>query len=308
MNIDSAIESFFAWLPKNCAAPVINDNAHPIFYLGADTDRLSAIESIEDEVFEGLRYGIPFPFRCQFLFTELDSHNPSAVQAEFGVSFDVATEILAEGGSPEWGVTFAFKKHEDRKYEIVVLEFIYGPKIGWTHVYAGGGELKPNDARFMFSEYLDWESDYGAMQEAKKRAEIVKHTAYSLALIAHPANYIVRETPLLTPKEQRRVAAGKRFPGAKLPRYVIVDHDVLASRMKPQGTHAAPVPHQRRGHWRRLAERCKLARARGVDRTWVRDCKIGETDFVAHKRRYQVLTDFHERYNRPAGGPNPESV
>lgn len=120
-----------------------------------------------------------------------------------------------------------------------------------------------------------------------------KLLTYQCLLISHPDNYIVKESPQLTRGEARRVERGKRFPGAKRPRYIIVDHEVLVGLRTPEGTHASPVPHQRRGHWMRLSDRCRNAKERGQDRVWVRDTYVGETDFVANGRRYQVLLDFH---------------
>lgn len=122
-----------------------------------------------------------------------------------------------------------------------------------------------------------------------------KKTNQLAVLISHPANYIVKETPLLTPHEERRVAKGKTFPDAKRPRYIIVDHDVLTGHLMPRGTHKTPVPHQRRGHWMRLAERCVHAKAQGLEQVWVRPCYVGETDFETEGRRYQVLLDFQDR-------------
>lgn len=114
-----------------------------------------------------------------------------------------------------------------------------------------------------------------------------------VAAISHPMNYVVRVEPELTPHEARRVASGKRYPAAKRPHYIVIDHEVLVDlrRQASGGTHAPPVPHERRGHWRRLAERCRKARSQGKDRTWVRPAWVGDPEFVVGRNRYVVL-DF----------------
>lgn len=117
-----------------------------------------------------------------------------------------------------------------------------------------------------------------------------------VAAISHPANYVVQVTPALTPKEERRTSSGKPRPPAKAPHFIVVDHEVLV-RMSgwATGTHASPVPHERRGHWRRLAERCRHARLGGADKTWVGPSYVGERKFSDGKNAYEVLLDFRAR-------------
>jgi len=118
------------------------------------------------------------------------------------------------------------------------------------------------------------------------------------AAISHPGNYVVQVTPSLTPKEERKVAQGRERPIRKMPHFIVVDHDVLVS-MNPSrqqgGVHASPVPHERRGHWMRLAERCRRARLEGKEKVWVRPAYVGERVFTDGKNHYEVLMDFGKK-------------
>jgi len=109
--------------------------------------------------------------------------------------------------------------------------------------------------------------------------------------ISHPMNYIVKVTPALTSKEERKVQAGKKTPIPKSPHFIVIDHDVLVS-MRPcgnGGTHASPVPHHRRGHWKRLSERCKFARMMGKEKVFVKSAYVGDRWFSDGKNLYEVL-------------------
>lgn len=129
-----------------------------------------------------------------------------------------------------------------------------------------------------------------------QRLQWAKTNMMMVAAVSHPANYVVQVTPALTPREARRAAAGKARPAAKSPHFIVVDHDVLVRMSgRPTGTHASPVPHERRGHWRRLAERCRHARLEGKDKTWVGHSYVGERQFSDGKNAYEVLLDFKPR-------------
>jgi hypothetical protein len=121
-----------------------------------------------------------------------------------------------------------------------------------------------------------------------------------LALISHPANYIVKVTPSLTIHEKHLEEKGRERAIRKLPHYIVVDHDVLVDlRKNPSGTHASPVPHKRRGHWARLADRCRKAFAEGrytlvngVPKIYKKWSQVGDPEFGDENNRYLVLTDF----------------
>lgn len=112
-----------------------------------------------------------------------------------------------------------------------------------------------------------------------------------VALISHPANYIVRTSPKLTPHEERRRVSKGIFPLQKKPHYIVIDHENLVD-LNPQttgGTHRSPTPHARRGHWRRLADRCQHAKASGKQRIWVGETYVGATEFEDERNRYEVI-------------------
>ena len=121
-------------------------------------------------------------------------------------------------------------------------------------------------------------------------------TTLLIAAISHPANYVVRVTPDLTPREERRAKQGHPRPIQKTPHFIVVDHEVLTAlnpnRRSSEAGHASPVPHYRRGHWMKLAERCRHARLLGKNRVLVRDTFVGDANFRGDKNFYEVLLDF----------------
>ncbi len=127
-----------------------------------------------------------------------------------------------------------------------------------------------------------------------------------IALIAHPANYIVRATPNLTPREERRRRDRGEVPVRKRPRYIVIDYERLVD-LNPSarggGGSRSPVPHSRRGHWMRLAERCRLARAEGKSRVWVKETYVGEREFADEKNQYLVLLSQKDKTERAASEP-----
>jgi hypothetical protein len=112
-----------------------------------------------------------------------------------------------------------------------------------------------------------------------------------VALISHPANYVVRTAPKLTPHEERRRVSKGIFPLQKKPHYIVIDHETLVDLKprEPAGTHRPPAPHARRGHWRRLADRCSNAKASGKQRIWVGETYVGATEFEDERNRYEVI-------------------
>lgn len=289
MNTDEAIESFCSFArTRNIPCEI------PYFFLGDEEDADRAIDVIKDDLKRDLIVSIPFPFKEQVLLVKT-ANNPT---------FKSALELADALGAPrpEWNATFV-SAVEGLKEALFSWDCAFFPGLGWFVISAGAISLslsvRPElqyligDKAVMFdpmrSGYTDRTSWSKSQEDMFVKSCVA--TAYHLALIAHPENYIVKESPQLTPHEANRLERGKRFPDAKRPRYLIVDHYVLVGRLKPQGTHSSPVPHQRRGHWMRLAERCKHAQARGVNRVYVKSCDVGPRDFVVNKRRYQVLLE-----------------
>src|SRR5437773_5716661 len=128
--------------------------------------------------------------------------------------------------------------------------------------------------------------------ESMLRVDVEK-AILRVAVISHPANYIVSTTPALTPREERIRKEGGETPIRKRPHYIVIDREDLLrlnpATRGPEGTHASPLPHSRRGHWRKLSERCAAARAAGRTKTWVADAYVGEREFADEKNRYRVV-------------------
>ena len=166
----------------------------------------------------------------------------------------------------------------DKNIDSLALQVHYISLRGWDMISAGA-EARGNT-------------------EVRQFTELVGTMLDEIVLISHPMNYIVRETPALTPREARRASRDRVTPDRKKPRYIVIDHDVLVQLSRGNTPDEAerrahPIAHARRGHWKRLAERCVHARERGIDRVWVRPTYVGAREFVHGDRRYQVLLDFN---------------
>jgi hypothetical protein len=287
MNVDDAIAHFCSRMPDH--------NKTSFFFIGDLIEAYTATGEILKDIWDSCSQRIPFPFSDVTLLASISASEFMALrfieQAIIDtVIADDAALLMDASQKERVGVNdmdlFKIKIATPlQQFQITAL----GPRgqCTWSSQFCGidpkGGitlkSIPPEPITQFVSEMVGGASSWCRL----------------LAMISHPANYIVKETPLLTQKEARKVEEGKRFPNQKRSRYIIVDHEVLVNRLKPQSTHASPVPHQRRGHWMRLSERCKHARARGSDRVWVKDCNVGESDFVVSNRRYQVLLDFQDK-------------
>lgn len=171
------------------------------------------------------------------------------------------------------------------------------PIFTWVIIYQG---VEGNDVHFNFIPstklHTILQSNLGNPSEAKWKqfqyeSKVILDYA---AALSHPENYVVSVTPELTPKEERKVAAGRPRPAQKARHFIVVDHQVLV-RMRSDsstGTHASPVPHERRGHWRRVAERCRHAKLLGKDRVFVRPTLVGDPAWKREKNFYEVLPDL----------------
>jgi hypothetical protein len=140
-------------------------------------------------------------------------------------------------------------------------------------------------------------------------AQDVFRAILKVAIISHPANYVVRTSPKLTPHEERRRASKGIFPLQKKPHYIVIDHETLVdlSPRESAGTHRPPTPHARRGHWRRLADRCLHAKASGKQRIWVGETYVGATEFEDERNRYEVVLNrvaLEKESHQPLCEPN----
>jgi len=130
-----------------------------------------------------------------------------------------------------------------------------------------------------------------AMKVAHDMGWMIEDSLFRVALISHPENYVVKKTPKLTPREQRKVDRGEPIPIRKRPYYVVLDHTGLVNLRQESISRALklPLPHARRGHWMRLAERCAAARSAGKDKVWRRETYVGDTVFETASSRFEVF-------------------
>lgn len=176
-----------------------------------------------------------------------------------------------------------------------------GDGIFSVGTYAGANKnglwIRLNLAKFQDAKgepkVIEWQYSGARTQEALNK-ESAGAVFVQVELINHPANYILHEAPTLTSSESKRVGQGKRHPDAKRPRYIVVDHESLIRLREPAGTHASPIPHHRRGHWRRLTEEHVKAKEKGIEKIWIRPTLVGDLEFGDDKRRYRVLMDFQK--------------
>jgi hypothetical protein len=185
------------------------------------------------------------------------------------------------------------------KQKLVVIRFEEGSDVvvSWNIFWYGvveGQMVLTTAPTAQFLEQLGGRSSPPIDNFLNKESMIV---IKQVTAISHPGNYVVQVIPDLTPKEERKTAQGKERPIRKRPHFIVVDHEVLTgmSRKEGDGTHASPVPHERRGHWRRLADRCRQARMLGREKVWVRPSYVGELEFSDGKNHYEVLMDFGKK-------------
>jgi hypothetical protein len=138
---------------------------------------------------------------------------------------------------------------------------------------------------------------------------IVTGILLEIGAISHPANYILERTPALSPREERQGTRGESRPFKKRNHFIVVDHDQLMelnpATRSSTGMHASPIPHARRGHWRRLAEGCSKARAEGKTKVWVGPTYVGEREFGDEKNWYRLLLHSTQRETVSTTGVPP---
>lgn len=140
------------------------------------------------------------------------------------------------------------------------------------------------------SEQLPHEEQQSLFQQA---LAVAGHSTMGCAALTHPYLYLVEAKPELTPREQRQSEKRGQIPDRKRPRYIVVDRTGFEEMRRPAlgGTHAPPIAHERKGHWRRLSERCVHARAEGRTRTFVRDTIVGTTEFRDERATYKLVLE-----------------
>lgn len=308
MTADDAIESLLAAAYRfQCG---IRDAE--IFLMGRVEEINLLVNEIKGEIENDLRsYGPPIPFKTTLLLSNQNSSDPIRIRKTledvtktYVEDIDETYERFAEEQPRIWLASLISKDPSSKCFRWINFAHI---RNTWEASTEGVVEYRNSDIPsphpqkcFMYfnrgdqrGHKVNW--DRLDRQEKLRLALTANSIGLMLALISHPLNYIVRESPQLTDHEVKRIESGKRYPDSKRPRYIIVDHEVLVGMNKPIGTHASPIPHKRRGHWMRLSKRCRHAKERGLEKVWVRDTYVGETDFVQNGRRYQVLLDFQDK-------------
>lgn len=275
-----------------------------VFHMGDD----AAIEEAAREVWTDILGEIETRVHLPFSDTTCVSRVPRP-EGEPGWVLDRLVEIpvtesekaTVDQVALEPGVDpFVFQKFKERtpqKFAVIRFEEDADHLTPWIVLYWGTfrGHMGLLAAPSRFMETL-----YGVGQFGDPEEKFFQHESKAVlkqaALISHPSQYVVRVTPALSPKEARRVEAGRPRPARKSPHFIVVDHTVLTNLRPHQGgTHARPVPHQRRGHWKRLAARCRHARLLGKEKVWVRPAYVGERTFTVEHNFYEVLLDFNPR-------------
>lgn len=259
-----------------------------VFYLGEESQIAAAIKDIWPDLREEMKDRILMPFRDVTLVVKI------LAKVNEGVPYDtwvihrfMESEDLGAGP----GQGFKVFTYSVRNAGLSTLPEFFSY---WYEGSKDDGYSAQMSQVFRLDLHLKKVitiDDKTMMQEAMDNAASMLR---GIALISHPANYVVKVSPELTPKETRRAREGRPVP-TKKPHFIVVDHDVLVGLRRGEGageTHASPVPHQRRGHWRRLAERCKGARLLHGDRVPVRPTLVGDRTFTVGKNMYDVLLDF----------------
>ncbi len=266
-----------------------------IFWLGDDQEFQAHVHEIRSDLIPEMRERIHLPFQ----------------------DTTVVSVIRKDGKAPIWTLDRMIENPPNLKEQMPASEadlmdgqrilivryqlleetpIVPDPFFIWVIVYHG---VEGNDIHFNFIPSVDLhrllESNIGNPSEEKWKqfqyeSKVILDYA---AALSHPENYVVQVTPELTPKEERKVVAGRPRPAQKARHFIVLDHQVLVRmRAEASGTHAAPVPHERRGHWRRLAERCRHAKLLGKERTFVRPTVVGDPKWKGEKNFYEVLPDL----------------
>jgi hypothetical protein len=156
----------------------------------------------------------------------------------------------------------------------------------WIHTSHGGTDN--------FAEYLSGKQDW-----QEKHGKEAVHTCftgiiYAVGYLTECPEYMVEVRPepkVRTEKQKRKLGKTvQRFPwlNEEAPRLILLDPSKQYPRYgRGVGTHASPVPHQRRGHWMTLrAERYKEKKGHSV---WRKPAWIGDQEWVFKGSVYRVV-------------------
>lgn len=277
-----------------------------IFYLGDDAEIEESIEPIVSDLMEESSHELPLPYQDTSCVSQIDDRDPRTGKAFKAWLLD---RIIAAGPEVQKfsiGIIPPSTRQEIAKKGWTVNQFLIllriverrpdnvMPEASMVHVWYCGSEdgkylIVHSPMKNILHRGRPWTRELLKEYASAAIPPILKQAA----AISHPMNYIVKSSPALTPREKRRKERGIEPSIRKKPHFIVVDHDALISmRPKGNGTHASPIPHHRRGHWMKLADRCRHAKLLGKKKTWVRPAFIGDRKFSDAKNLYEVLLDF----------------
>lgn len=108
-------------------------------------------------------------------------------------------------------------------------------------------------------------------------------------------DHLVQVKPVMRPsKHTAKTMHKKPWLREDLPKVIVINPlqaRKYGHRIDRGGSHASPIPHQRRGHWRILRS-ARWGTKQG-SRVWIKPAWIGDREWVFHGNRYKVITD-HE--------------
>lgn len=107
--------------------------------------------------------------------------------------------------------------------------------------------------------------------------------------INRPDRFIIKVTPAVSARELRLKEKGRKYSFNKKQTHIVLDHSQVREIIAAShgGSHASPLPHQRRGHWRQLKAECFKEKIR----VWVRPTDINKGLKIKVKKNvYEVIS------------------
>lgn len=119
---------------------------------------------------------------------------------------------------------------------------------------------------------------------------VIRVVALDIKYITQSPKHLVEIRPIINGVQRRAAKTARKKPWLRddLPTTILLDPTEAKEyghRIDRGGTHASPIPHQRRGHWRQLrSDRYKEKKA-----VWVKGSWIGDTEWTYNGREYRVV-------------------
>jgi hypothetical protein len=267
-----------------------------VFFLGEDEKVAETLLELREDLSEEMAEGVPMPFDDIACVSRV--HGTWTCDRVIK-AVDLPFELSSVKQESQEGLR---KKIAPQRFWVIRQQEPVAHMLAiWPLVFCGIITGKPEMRVCMPTEWFTGIKPYLTKPMAEVATRLMDDDSgeilWDIALISHPGNYVVKVTPSLTQREERRISNGSPRPIRKTPHFIVVDHEVLVdmTRKTPTGTHASPIPHHRRGHWKRLADRCRHARLLGKEKVFVRPTYVGERTFSDEKNLYEVLLNFNER-------------